>query len=178
MTVKCFSPTHIGWALGLGLLYILLWTIGLPILGFIFLTCKRSQHESPKFKRRFLILYQGFKPNRYYWELVNIIRKAIVASIHVFVPYKELYIKMFIAITVMLIFLRIQLWLRPFKNPIFTHLEAREMCASIITVFGAMVFIDASSSLFAQQLVFVAIVFVNAAFFSMWIYCFLDVNKH
>ena len=37
MTVECWSSSHMAWALGLGVPYIAVWTIGIPLAGIAFL---------------------------------------------------------------------------------------------------------------------------------------------
>ena len=49
MEIECFSGTHLTWALGLGGPYLLLWTIGLPVLGFAYLTWNVKKHHTQKF---------------------------------------------------------------------------------------------------------------------------------
>ena len=63
-----------------------LWVVGLPILGITFLWMMKSHHNDSTFRKRFIIIYQGYKPKVFYWEFVNMLRKVLLAGINVFVP--------------------------------------------------------------------------------------------
>ena len=87
MTVKCWNPVHMVWVIFLGIPYIVVWTFGLPILGIVFFTIRRKHLKKASFRAKYLIMYQGLKDNRYYWEFINIIRKVSLASVNVFIPH-------------------------------------------------------------------------------------------
>jgi len=70
--------------------------IPVPILAFIVLYTNRRRLNDPEVAQYILLLYQGVRTNRYYWELVNTARKVALLVIHIFVSaemklYKALY---------------------------------------------------------------------------------------
>jgi len=54
------------------------WVIGMPILSLILLFKNFNSSEDNKIKQYFLILYQGLKPKRFYWEYINTMRKILI----------------------------------------------------------------------------------------------------
>ena len=103
----CWKSTHLKWGFGFFLPMILLWVLGLPILGIIFLTLKRKRLEIITFWQYFLMMYQGLKPNRYYWELCNIIWKVIILLLSVFVPMSYPFFKTAASIVFLVLYMQI-----------------------------------------------------------------------
>ena len=104
----CWKGLHTYFAIIVGLPMIMLWVLGIPMLGITFLTVKRKSIEHTKFKKNFLILYQGLKPNRYYWEFINALRKVIILIINVLIPSDMWTYRIMIAVIFLLMFLRVQ----------------------------------------------------------------------
>ena len=86
---------------------ILIWILGLPILGITFLTIKKNKIEDVAFKKYFLILYQGMKKNRIYWEFVNVLRKVFISLINALIPSEMWSIRILSAILFLVSFLKI-----------------------------------------------------------------------
>lgn len=81
MEYKCYSFEHLTWVTLVGLPILIVWVFGCPLVAFIILTKNRSKLEDWSIKKYFLILYQGFKPEVYYWEFVNTSRKFSILAI-------------------------------------------------------------------------------------------------
>ena len=54
---------------------IILYVIGCPALAFTILYKKKDELDNPEVLKYLLLLYQGLKHDKYYWELVNTFRK-------------------------------------------------------------------------------------------------------
>lgn len=61
------------------------YVIGAPIAAFIILFVNRTKLHKPEVLHYILLLYQGVKHDRYYWEMVNTFRKSSLLFLHVFV---------------------------------------------------------------------------------------------
>ena len=62
------------------------------------------------------MLYQGLKEDKYYWEVVNTVRKVLVVSINVFLSGFPIFYKGASAIVLLLVLIRVQLYIEPFKD--------------------------------------------------------------
>lgn len=60
MDLRCWTSNHMRWAFGFGIPYTVLFILGLPILGIVFLTINRKRIESPRFIQYFIVMYQGY----------------------------------------------------------------------------------------------------------------------
>ena len=78
--IECFSSTHLKWLLLIAAPILILWVCASPLLALV-LMFKYKGANSEKGKRifeYFLILQQGLKPDKFYWEFVNILRKILI----------------------------------------------------------------------------------------------------
>ena len=91
------------------------YVIGIPLVAFAILFRNRRRLFEPAVLRYFLLLYQGLKHERYYWELCNTIRKASLLALHVFVPDKYKMVKALFGVNILFLFSTLQHRLKPFK---------------------------------------------------------------
>ena len=82
MEYKCYSSEHLLWATLVGLPILIVWVFGSPLIAFIILTKNRHKLDDWSVKKYFLIIYQGLKPEVYYWEFVNTFRKFAILAIN------------------------------------------------------------------------------------------------
>jgi hypothetical protein len=59
-----------------------LWVIGTPIVAFIALFKMRNKLDDWAIQRYLLVIYQGLKPEVFYWEFVNTARKFMLLSLN------------------------------------------------------------------------------------------------
>ena len=60
------------------------------------------------------MLFQGLRPNRYYWEFFNTIRKILLLVINIFLPQDRPFYKATVGVILLNIILRIQVRLNPY----------------------------------------------------------------
>jgi hypothetical protein len=58
------------------------WGIAVPAVAFIVLFKSRHHLDEWAVQRYFLVVYQGLKPEVFYWEFVNITRKFMLLSLN------------------------------------------------------------------------------------------------
>ena len=104
LELKCWVGQHRVWALGLALPMLIL-CYSFPVVGIVGLTWKRAQLRRKHFRMYFLILYQGMRSNRYYWEFVNVIRKIMLLMISVFIPQEIIFYKLVAGFSFLVAFL-------------------------------------------------------------------------
>lgn len=78
--IECNSTSHIKYCCLLALPILLIWVISMPAIALIFLFKNKKEAKSNKKRQYFLILYQGLTPQCFYWEFVNILRKALILA--------------------------------------------------------------------------------------------------
>ena len=87
------------WCIFLAVPILVVWVFGLPLIAFIVLVRHRHNLEDWSVKKYYLLLYQGLKPNRFYWEFVNTIRKFIILISNVFLVSYTPYCRLFVTLS-------------------------------------------------------------------------------
>lgn len=114
---------------------IVIWTITCPLIAFIYLYRNRKNLDSPKVQSYFLILYQGLRQKVYYWEFVNTVRKIMMVAINVFMSTLPLTNAALSAVVFLMILIRIQIYLQPYKINLNNELEIEASIAGTTTLF-------------------------------------------
>lgn len=171
ITTKWWSPKHIKWIVSLAVPILVIYVIGLPILAFFALYMNRMKLNKPEVIHYILLLYQGLKHERYYWELVNTFRKFILIALQVFITNDFKIMKALLGACIMFILSVLQSRLRPFKIGVISDLEHREFLSSILLLYGGLIFMQDDNNLkFIPVILFIAIILANIRFWILWIF--------
>ena len=122
-----------------------------------------------------LILYQGLKPDRYYWEFVNSLRKVLILmSFTLFVTFSITY-KIMIATIILLITFRIQVFLNPYKNKEYNSIEILALLAGTITISSGLIFSidEQDQESFWNAMILMFVIIFNIVFVLRWVYLFI-----
>ena len=80
LSMTWYSTEHLTWWFIIGLPMIVLWVFGCPIIALVILIKNRKGLYKINIQRYFIVLYQGLKDNRFYWEFVNTFRKVMIVT--------------------------------------------------------------------------------------------------
>ena len=133
--MKCYSSDHMFWSLVLGVPILAVYSIGCPTLLFIILYRNRKRLNTPRMKKYYLMMYQGLKPEVFYWEIVNTARKVIMIVINVSMSTIPVVYTASTTVIALVIFIRIQITLQPYKLESNNLLEIEAMVTGIATLF-------------------------------------------
>lgn len=181
LNMDWYSTEHIAWCMFIGVPMIGLWVIGTPLLALIILIKCRKDLDNPSIQKYLIVLYQGLKNDKFYWELVNTVRKVLVSCINVFLARFNPFYKGMVAIILILIVYRVQRRLQPYKNREYNNLEIASFSASWITLYGGLLYSNegAGSNPTVEFASFLLIVFLNIYFLIFWLYLMtLTSEKH
>jgi hypothetical protein len=78
-----YSTDHLIWIMAIAMPMILIWVVGIPVLAFVILFKNRGNLEKWAIQRYMLVIYQGLKPEVFYWEFLNTTRKIILLGTNV-----------------------------------------------------------------------------------------------
>lgn len=136
------------WIAIVALPILILWVIGFPLFGLIILIKNRKQLDNPRIQSYFLILYQGFKNDRFYWEFISAFRKFAILSIysllHSFsIQYQILCSssKLFTdPLVVLIFFYYFQRSMAPFKSAENNSIDLLAITVGIVTIYSGLIF--------------------------------------
>ena len=164
--MECMSTEHVSWCFIIGVPIIVVWVIACPAIALILLYRNIKKGPNNKVKKYLLILYQGLKPQKFYWEFVNTLRKVLLVIIILF-PNS---IKVLFSASVIFVTARIQISIKPYKDPDNNKLELLAMVSGLVTLLSTFIFSEEDSISFLQ-IFFIIIVFIfNSIFILEWIY--------
>ena len=148
----------------------LIWVFGFPFAGLVYLIKKRKLLEHPQVKRYFIVLYQGYRDDRFFWEFVNVFRKVTLLSINVFFSQFNPFYKGGVAVIIIVTIFRIQIKLKPYVYPLNNECELISSVATGLTILGGLVFTSSGTVPIFDLLIFMLIAFANFKFFLFWTY--------
>ena len=172
--MECYSNEHLMWSFVIGFPILVIWVIATPILALILLVKNIKKEEDNKIKQYMLILYQGLKPERFYWEFVNSLRKVLILmSFALFVTFPALY-KIMISLIILLTTFRIQVKLQPYKDEKNNEIEILALLAGTLTLFSGLVFSsDEEQKLVLNAIILIFVMVINLSFLINWSYLFV-----
>jgi len=83
------------------------WVIGIPATGLIHLIIWRKHLQAPTFQQKYIVLYQGLRPNRFFWEAVNTLRKILILILNIAIPASDNIYKSLAGVFILITLLRI-----------------------------------------------------------------------
>ena len=121
-----------------------------------------------------LILYQGLKQNRYYWEFINSLRKVLILmSFSLLITFAPFY-RLLGAIVVLWVTFRLQIYLSPYKENRNNNIEILAILAGTLTLYSGLVYVnqDGDNSII-NAIILVFVIMYNLTFIIKWIYLFI-----
>jgi hypothetical protein len=160
---KCFSGYHLGWSLGLGVPFLLIWCVLVPMaMGVGLRMCKdRSNH--PSFREHFGFIYRTYKPERMWWEAVWVARTVVLTLISVFAFPMQRYFSVLSLLLVFWASAALQLYFRPYAQPALHHMHLVSTACLAATTFGALAMFAydiQESTAYALRIAITVLVFV------------------
>lgn len=187
LRVQCWQTEHQIFGFFVSMPSIIIWGLGIPFFAFTLLTRERDSLQRLSTKEKFGFLYNGYKVEYYYWEIVIMYRKIGLIFIQVFISQNGAITQAMIVLLVLIIFIVINLKKKPFMTVVLNDLESLSLITSMVTVYCGIFYIsntptkyiedypelkqtalvlDTSSSLF----LFFMILLVNIIFFVNWLF--------
>ena len=79
---SCYSGDHIFWIIVIALPMLAVWVLGIPLFGLAVLIKDRNQLDESQVRRYLLVVYQGLRKDRFYWEFINTSRKFVLLCVN------------------------------------------------------------------------------------------------
>lgn len=173
MEFDWFSADHLFWASAIALPILIIWVIGWPAAALIMILRSRHKLEDQNVKKYLLILYQGLKNYAFYWEFVNTLKKLLLLWIIVFWSLFSVTYQILLWTSLMIVLLRIQIKLQPYKLKCNNEIEAQAMIAGIVTLLSGWVFASDSIPNGLRAITIITLFAFNSHFIVNWSYLFL-----
>lgn len=162
--IECWSRSHAYLAGFLGIPGIILFLCGVPLYLLVFLLYKRQRNELLELNvlNTYGFIYQNYEDKFVYWEVMILIRKALIGAIVVFAYPLGSNLQGVMALGVLILSLAIHLIATPFKYLPLNILEGCSLVVTIFTFYAGVVFNDENTSEHAEVLLSVLLVIINS----------------
>jgi hypothetical protein len=165
-SIEWYSSEHWQWITLLSLPILSVWVVGAPLTGFILLYKNIKKGRSNQVNQYLLILYQGLRHDRFYWEFVNTLRKTIFLALLLLTDIPKIFCGMILLVVSM----RLQNYLNPFRDEENNGIEIKALFSGIIILGSALVFQEEESFGVFETFAILLIVGVNLYFLLDWMY--------
>ncbi|CAI2371351.1 unnamed protein product [Moneuplotes crassus] len=171
---RCYSSDHLLWIAILAVPMLALWVIGIPAFALYVLIKHRNELESTFIKKYFLVIYQGLKPDRFYWEFVNTMRKLIILCFNVLLFRYRVEYRLLFGMMVLYLFIRLQVRMMPYKREENNQIEMLSLAAGVITLSSGIIFVTEEDAFGMFKILLTMIIFIiNSWFLLVWFYLLL-----
>lgn len=128
----------------LGVPGIIIFSLGLPIGFFLFLHHHRSRLEVPSFKHIYGVLYDSFRPQTYYWQLVNMAQLLLLVLVAEVLREFGGYVQLVSYMAILTVFLAAQLAYYPMASLPLNGLAITSTYATLASAYLGLPMIDVS----------------------------------
>ena len=116
----------------------LLWGVGVPILAVVLVIVMERRVGFEASRRLFFFIINGFRGSRWYWESVNLLRKASMLTLRVFI--RDTRLQSYSAMWLLGFFLALQVYFDPFSDRVAARLEVLSLAVVVVTVNFSLLF--------------------------------------
>ncbi|TNV88077.1 hypothetical protein FGO68_gene10837 [Halteria grandinella] len=187
LNVVCFEGLHSRAAQWIGIPSILVYGVGIPLMGFIVIFRNRNNLQRVLVRQRYGFLYNGYKEGKAsYWEIFIMYRKMIIIFIQVYFVQNGKLVQALISLFFLCIFFLLVTQLQPYNKACLNKLEQISLFTSAASVYFCMYFIsdeiDPSQLKYGKDaaniIMFAIIIILQACFFLYWANTFIQEFMH
>ncbi|CAG9321984.1 unnamed protein product [Blepharisma stoltei] len=168
LNLRCWGSQHVFNIAAISLPAILVWEIRMPTMCLFMLLKNRGQLDNINMRIKYGFLYNGYKPESYYWEFVIIYRKIGIICVTVFLASVSVSMQALTAVSVLVASLYFQFKIKPYNGDDLNRLEAISISASTVTIYCGMYYLTGSLDYFTELMFFIIIVLANLSFMIYW----------
>ena len=121
---------------------IIIWGLGIPATVLTMMSKSSDRMSTTEVRQKFGFLYNGYKRNNYYWEIVIMYRKILCIVIAVLLRNAGVIVQALILLIMLGIFLQANNNNRPFKQRQLNDIENMSVATQIITIYCGIFFIS------------------------------------
>eukprot|EP00347_Sterkiella_histriomuscorum_P003561 403363820 len=186
LEVKCYNGPHYFWTVFIALPSLFVWGAGIPFFAFVLLRNHRKSIESYETREKLGFLYKGYKSEFYYWEIIIIYRKALIAVVATTLNSLGSIFQALIALVIISLATIANARLKPFYQKQLNDLETVSLIASLLMLYCGLFFVQDKQSATATEysdkrsivqlseetyiFFFFVILGSNACFFILWVF--------
>ena len=161
----------------------ILWSFGIPIYALHELRAHRNDLEKATTKDRLGFLYNGYRPDNYYWESYVMFRKVLVVIVATFVSIQGKTVQALVVFIILIMALALNNRVKPFSSKSLNETENLSLITSMLSVYCGLQYVNAKEvtdsnysdgdlvlSDTTKVILYLTIILCNAFFFVFLVY--------
>ena len=169
-SIECWDLTHKKFSFIVVIPSILLWVVGVPTILLILMAKNRRRLHLDYYRVVFGFLYNGYKQNRFYWEISIMYRKILLITITVFEIFQTRVLHALNLILVLMSFIYLHHAYRPYNSNQLNSMEMQALNIAAITTYFGLYYLSKNIGHEIKILLFILIVLGNSYFICYWVY--------
>eukprot|EP00854_Cymbomonas_tetramitiformis_P010608 gene10608-12547_t len=157
-SVECYNSEWTAHAVSLGVAGILVYAIGLLLVGFIFLYVNKPRLKEPVFKRSCGSLYAVFKEEYYYWEVTTKCKKLFMITMVVLFP-NNTSLQVWSALVILLFCIILGYISTPYQSNWNNYLDSFASVSNYVTLSSGLYFYSERLSESEELVISVGLIF-------------------
>ncbi|CAD7697134.1 unnamed protein product [Ostreobium quekettii] len=151
---QCFESHHGLLAFALGVPGLALFSLGAPVVLLTLLLRSRAQGRltDNQFLNSYGFVYQNYTESHVYWEVIILVRKALIGAVVVFGYEAGSNLQGVMALGILIVALVMHTVCLPYKYDALNLVEGLSLLVSILTFYSGVVFNDENTSTAARHL--------------------------
>ena len=177
MRESCYGSNYILWRNFVGVPMTIFYVFGIPFVAQILMREHAHELDAPHIRARYQFLYGGYMKDRYYWEIVIIVRKLLMIAIIVFLA-NSVNIQALAAVLLIVVFSILHLIYQPFEVALMDNMEMLSLGTSFVTFFcGLFLYVTDGLTTDDRTVLSLAIVFSNVFFFALCLFKLITIIR-
>ena len=123
----------------LSVLFTAVYVVGTPVLCLGLVYKNRRDLEEPNVATMLGFIYQSYRSECYYWELINVLRRVLLAALLAVVPFTHPEYSVLLVLAALQLSLILQHAYAPFHSKLENRLELASLYVLLISFVGAYV---------------------------------------
>lgn len=138
--VQCWTGSHLNWALGFGLPSLIIWSIILPFTIFNILKKNKTRLEAEDVSQKYSFLYGGYRPSRYFWEFIIMMRKLLFISLTLSASFHSTGLEVYVSVILIILSYILQIFSQPYAESELNSLENLSLIGAGCVTFCGLYF--------------------------------------
>lgn len=108
----------------LALVCFIFWGLGIPLVIYVLMSKEKDQLDTPGALYRFGFLYNGYKRDNYFWEIIIMYRKITCLVVSVFLGSQGIIVQALVLLILLVFFMLLNDAKRPFGSRALNETES------------------------------------------------------
>ncbi len=160
-SVQCWTDSHWAWTMSFGLFSMIVYAIGIPAMAFFFLRRNYSHLNEPRTMLKYGFLFDGFKEDSYYWEVVIMVRKLGMVTVTVFLRKFGPTVQAATALIWLIGSLVFQVRKMPYASDQLNKLEVAGLSVAVVTMYLGLLMFSTKFSSIMREVLTVLVIILN-----------------